>query len=229
LCTKELQLIDKNEKMAMLALKNGWFLNETLMIPLSNIFASAESFDGKMECILEREWDHHWEVIIKALPDRAALLMEAKKCHDTGLYGAAIHLFYSQADGVFADKFNYKLLYGSKFDVGKNELSHGLDSLLDTDSLRIMIDTMTDGTFLKRYINRIYLSIMESAKVKTDFVLKQNKSEERLNIPSRHGVLHGVHKNYSSKTNSLKCFSFFLFILFVIHGDKLHETHVALD
>lgn len=42
-------------------------------------------------------------------------------------------------------------------------------------------------------------------------------------IPNRHGVLHGIHKNYGTELNALKCFSLLLFVVYAIYGDQTHE------
>ncbi|WP_422380530.1 hypothetical protein [Marinicellulosiphila megalodicopiae] len=204
-----------------LAVEKGWYLNEVFLFSILRD-GQVDDLDCLLqECILD-EWDEYWAMIIKMSPDREHILTEAKSAFDSEMYSAAIHLLFSQADGVFYDKFA-KNLFTNRGDVAKLEFGGHLTDLISRDSWESLAEQYKDASIFRRMYNEVY---KEGFSVKgTDLVKKTDSilNEENLMIPNRHGVLHGIHKNYGSKLNALKCFSLLLFVVYAIFGDEIYE------
>ena len=52
----------------------------------------------------------------------------------------------------------------------------------------------------------------------------RNTNENSLQLPNRHGVLHGIHTDYVNRLNSFKAIAFLLFILFSLDGERISES-----
>jgi hypothetical protein len=79
-----------------------------------------------------------------------------------------------------------------------------------------------DASIFRRIYNEAYLEGFLKMAPDLTRKTKEITDESNIFIPNRHGVLHGVHKNYGSRRNALKCFSFLLFVMFAIHGDVIY-------
>jgi hypothetical protein len=132
-------------------------------------------------------------------------------------------MYFSQADGIFHEKFN-KSLFAERGEAAKGKFGgHYTNSLIARDSWDTLIGQFKDASVLRRMYNEVYkkgFSIVDTDLMKkTDYI----PNEQELVIPNRHGVLHGIHKNYGTKQNALKCFSLLLFVVFAIYGDDAYD------
>jgi hypothetical protein len=96
-------------KVAKLAISHGWYLNEVFLFSLYRDYNQEIDFPVFMEQLILSEWDEHWNAVITVSPARKSILNEAKSCFEDGYYSAAIHMLFSQSDGVFYDKFEKSL------------------------------------------------------------------------------------------------------------------------
>ncbi|MDW7549210.1 hypothetical protein [Pseudoalteromonas peptidolytica] len=139
------------------------------------------------------------------------------------LYGAAIHMYFSQADGIFNDKFN-KSLFNNRGEKAKEEFNGYLTDFIARDSWKLLIEQFKDASLFRRMYKAVYKEGFSITQ--TDLTKKTDdiSNEQDLVIPNRHGVLHGIHRNYGTELNALKCLSLLLFVVFAINGDGAYES-----
>ena len=214
--TAEMSLISKA------VISEGWYLNEVLLFGIYSQIEDHDDFPSMIEYLLLEDWDGFWDVAFKAEPSRHSLLSEAKECFESGLYGASIHLFFSQADGVFHDHFG-KSLYTKEGERAKAEADAHLKDVIARESLEQLISQFKDASVFRRMFNEVYKEMFSVIGADPMKNIDPADPESVLKTPNRHGVLHGMHKEYASKTNALKVFSMFLFVLYAIHGESLME------
>lgn len=214
--TDEMSLISKA------AISEGWYLNEVLLFGIYSQIEDHDDFPSMIESLLLEDWDSFWDAVFKVESSRYSLLSEAKKCFESGLYGASIHLFFSQADGVFHDHFG-KSLYKKEGERAKSEAEVHLKDVIARESLEQLISQFKDASVLRRMFNEVYKEMFSVIGADPMKNIDPAAPESALKTPNRHGVLHGMHKEYASKINALKVFSMFLFVLYAIHGESLME------
>ncbi|GIU41386.1 hypothetical protein [Shewanella colwelliana] len=208
--------------LANYAYSQGWYLNEVFIFGLHREITEHESFDDAVIMLIEEDWDFYWKSLAEYKPLRSVLFEEIKKCHEVGFYGAAIHLSFSQADGLFYDKFGVSL-YGSRFKIAKNKFSEEINDFISRDSLELLSQHYKDGSLFRRMFNEVYSEVL--SKTDGDLVKQTGHTvESQLLLPNRHGVLHGIHTDYVSKLNSFKAIAFLLFILFALNGEEIMEN-----
>ena len=131
-------------------------------------------------------------------------------------------MFFSQADGIFYDKFG-KNLFTARGDEAKGKFSGHLTDFIARGSWESLIEQFKDASVFRRMYNKAY---NEGFSVTNTDLMKNTDNipnEQNLVIPNRHGVLHGIHKNYGTKLNALKCLSLLLFVMYAIYGDGAHD------
>jgi hypothetical protein len=135
---------DSLKKLVLRGLERGWYLNEVFLYGLiSGGEDSGRDLDAFIEKMIVESWDEFWNPIIRLNPSRESLLNEAKKVFESEYYASAIHLFYTQADGVFKDKFNNEHeLFGSRGDFAKKEFKKYLSELVCKNSLNELLRTL---------------------------------------------------------------------------------------
>lgn len=213
---------DEMVKLVQLGVEKGWYLNEVFLFALYRDFQKEGS---NLDCFLQNQilsqWEQLWRMILRLCPNRENLLAEAKKVFEAQTYGAAIHMYFSQADGIFYDKFGTNL-FTNRGEAAKGEFGCYLTDFIARDSWESLIEQFREASIFRRMFNEVYregFSVTNSDLVKrTDNI----PNEEELVIPNRHGVLHGIHKNYGTKLNALKCLSLLLFVVYAIYGDETH-------
>ncbi len=213
---------DEMVQLVRLGIDKGWYLNETFLFGIYRDFQENEDLDCFLQVQILREWDEYWEMIFRLFPDRESLLKEAKMAFETQMYGAAIHMYFSQADGIFYDKFG-KNLFTSRGQGAKTKFGGHLTDFIAKDSLDSLIEQFKDASVFRRMYNEVY---KEGFSVTNTDLMKKTDSisnEQDLVIPNRHGVLHGIYKNYGTKLNALKCFSLLLFVIYAIYGDNAYD------
>ncbi|NOH99480.1 hypothetical protein [Vibrio sp. 99-70-13A1] len=216
---------EKSEDMKFLvnhAYERGWYLNEIFIFGLHHSITEYDNFDDAVIVLIEEDWEFYWKALTEYQPSRAHLFKEIKKAHELGLYGSSIHLCFSQADGLFFDKFGTSL-YERKLTVAKRKFGDEIHEFISRDSLELLSQHYKDGSVFRRMFNEVYTELL--SKTGGDLVknTKQVK-ESNLQLPNRHGVLHGIHTDFVSKQNSFKAIAFLLFILFLLNGEKIIES-----
>ena len=214
--TDEMSLVSK------IAISEGWYLNEVLLFGIYSQIEDHNNFPSMIESLLLEDWDNFWDAVLKVEPTRYALFSEAKTCFESGLYAASIHLFFSQADGVFHDHFR-KSLYKKEGEKAKTEAEIHLKDVIARKSLEQLISQFKDASVFRRMFNEVYKEMFSVIGADPMKNIDPASREGDLKTPNRHGVLHGFHKEYASQTNALKVFSMFLFVLFAIHGERMME------
>ncbi len=211
---KAIELLSKE------AVRSGWYLNDTMIIGLPSRINNFADLDSVMVDMIEESWEGMWSDVFSASQHRASILREAKICHENGLYVASIHILLSQTDGLFHDKFQ-KSYYKKEGQLAKSNLTEILSKLIETKLNKTLEDELSllerSGLFfLRSYIASI-------SETEGDVVRSIGKYEDGNGfvIPNRHGVLHGMHTNYSSKVNSIKCFTLLLFVSTIIGDNNL--------
>lgn len=209
-------------QLVQLGIDKGWYLNEVFLLALSSDFREGDDFDCFLQDQVMSQWDEFWNIIIRRSPNRVSLLTEAKVAFENQTYGAAIHMYFSQADGIFYEKFG-KNLFADRGYVAKDKFGGLLNNLIARDSWETLIRQFKDASVFRRIYNEVYkegFSIVDTDLMKnTNYI----PNEQELVIPNRHGVLHGIHRDYGTKQNALKCFSLLLFVVFAIYGDDAYD------
>lgn len=212
-------------------IEKGWYLNEVFIFGFYRDYTEEGNFDEFIESLIESEWETYWKHIFSvAHTDRLAILKEAKKAFESQLYGAAIHIFFSQSDGFFSEKFskgNQEVqLYKKSGSNAKQEFNKYLTEVIDRESFGRLLEHYKDASLLRRMYNEAYKAGFSRESIDVVKNTKEILSEDDLIIPNRHGVLHGIHKRYATKRHALKCFSLLLFVIFAIHGDDMYSKEL---
>ncbi|WP_043129688.1 hypothetical protein [Photobacterium leiognathi] len=211
---------DDMSEIAKEAIHHGWYMNEALLFVLYRDLDDYDDFDSFMEETILSDWDGFWDAVLKVEPSRVAILKEAKQCFELGCYAASIHVLFSQADGIFHDQFG-KSLYKKQGERAKVEISGYITDFIARDSLETLVDHYKDASILRRMFNEVYTAMFSVTAADPMKNIAPSDLESELLIPNRHGVLHGMHRSYGSKTNALKVFALLLFVIYSIHGEKM--------
>lgn len=202
------------------AVQSGWYLNDTMIIGLPSRINEYADLDSVMVDMIEESWEGLWSDAFSASQHRSDILREAKVCHENGLYVASIHILLSQTDGLFHDKFQ-KSYYKKEGELAKSNIIELLSKVIEAK----LNETLAEERNLLEQAGLFFLRsyIASISEIKGDVVKNIDKHEDGSGfvIPNRHGVLHGMHTNYSSKINSIKCFSLFLFVATIIGDNEL--------
>jgi len=213
---------DEMVRWVRLGVGKGWYINEVFLFAIYRDLQEGEDLSCFLKEQVLSEWDEYWATIFRLSPDRERLLKEAKVAFENQMYGAAIHMYFSQADGIFHDKFG-KNLFEYRGETAKVKFGGYLTDFIARDSWDSLMEQFKDDSVFRRMYNEVY---KEGFSV-TDTDLVNNtgriQNEQDLVIPNRHGVLHGIHKNYGTKLNALKCLSLLLFVVYAIYGDETHD------
>jgi len=211
---------DDMSKMAKEAIHQGWYMNEALLFTMYRDLSDYDNFDAFMEDSILSSWDEFWDAIFNVEPTRSEILKEAKRCFELDCYAASIHVFFSQADGIFHDRFG-KSLYKTEGKQAKTEMSSYITDFIARDSLEALIEHYKDASILRRMFNEVYTAMFSVTAADPMKNIDPSNLESELLMPNRHGVLHGLHRSYGSKTNALKVFALLLFVIYSIHGEKM--------
>ena len=212
-------------QVAKLAISQGWYLNEVFLFCLYRDYKQEIDFSAFMENLILSEWDNQWNAVTAISPTRKPILNEAKECIEHGYYSAAIHILFSQSDGIFHDQFS-KSLFKKQGELAKDKISTYINDFIAKDSLELLAAQYKDGSILRRMSNEVYTEMFSVIAADAMRDIDPETNENLLIIPNRHGVLHGIHTDYASKTNALKCFSMLLFIAWSIHGENMLNTGI---
>lgn len=111
-------------------------------------------------------------------------------------------------------------------EIAKDKISTYINDFIAKDSLELLADQCKDGSVLRRMSNEVYTEMFSVIAADAMKNIDPDANESSLIMPNRHGVLHGLHRDYATKTNALKCFSMLLFIAWSIHGDSMMNSGI---
>lgn len=208
-------------------LARGWYLNEVFIFAILRDFErDKHDLDSFLEDQIIGLWGVFWRSIIALFPQRKSLLTESKKVFENECYAAAIHLYFSQADGIFHETFG-KQLFKHEGVVAKEKFDSHLSDGISRESWDELVNHFKDGSVLRRMYSEAYRAGFSITATDLTKNTTQIIEEGNLVIPNRHGVLHGIHKGYGTRRNALKCLSLLMFVIFAIHGDAVYAEHHA--
>lgn len=213
---------DEMVQLVRLGIDKGWYLNEVFLFAIYRNLQEGEDLNCFLQEQILSEWNEYWAMIFRLSPDRQSLLTEAKMAFENQTYGAAIHMYFSQADGIFYAKFG-ESLFACRGDKAKVKFGGHLTDFIARDSWESLIGQFKNGSVFRRMYNEVYKQGFSVTH--TDLTEKTDNipHEQGLVIPNRHGVLHGIHRNYGTKLNALKCLSLLLFVVYAIYGNDAHD------
>lgn len=184
--------------------KSGWYLSDRLYDEMPWNFPDIVK-DGNREKIdriiikcLQEQIDSIKYEIIGNYPERRDALSEAFDVHKQGKYYCSIPVFYSQADGIFKDKFGGGIfMYHRRIKVAENEIElfdnsiTYVESLLSNDA-----DTLPGSSRSKNLYD------LDSC-IRRGFLLSNN-----FHGLERNSIMHGDSVDYGNELKSLKAISF---------------------
>lgn len=213
------ELADDMKKVSNFAFDRGWYLNHVYLHVLNTEDCIDNTFDEKIIQLIDDDFDLFCDFLKERVPQRTAIWEEVKLCYENKLYHSIIHLCFSQADGIFDEKFDTGL-YKYSFAEAKKKFGESMIDVFDSELLSSQISNFKDGSVFKRIYNEVYLECLN--KNTSDLYEKtKNVTESHVALPNRHGVMHGIHFEYGTKINSYKAIAFLQFIFLAIHGEEL--------
>jgi hypothetical protein len=207
------------------AKKDGWYLNTGLFFLLQRDYKPGEDINHVLENSILSDWDVQWERLFSELPHRKNILDEGKKCFEMGMYYSAIQIFYSQADGIFHERFNIDL-YKKSGTIASNRFAGQLRKKVEFMDSNHCVSQLKNGEFLDSLVEQYLRELVDLNSASIVESTTNIEDEENLPIPSRHGVLHGVHTKYGSKRNALKVFTFLVSIFDALDSKSILSQQV---
>lgn len=204
LCESLLQeLSDLPEFLRELA-ESGWYLSDRLHYKMPCDFPDVvknedrEKIDRIIIEHLQEQIDGIKYEIIDNYPKRSDALSQAFHAHKQGMYYCSIPVFYSQADGIFKDKFGGGIfMYHKRREVAKNEIELFNKSISYVKSLSSNeSDLLPESSQSKNLYGHNYC-------IRRGFLLSNNFHGLR-----RNPIMHGDSVDYGNELNSLKSISF---------------------
>lgn len=199
------------------ASREGWFFNwqgafqDVLELTDSIREAtSAADIDTILMAYYNDYWDYYAELLAESYPARKAAIHAAINAHRNFApdgYLLSIPVFLAQADGIFSD------LTGIPSAMGKakgQKLLKGSEWL----STQIGADEEAIGCLLP-VLELHELDILKSQQARDTKAQETGRVFDALN---RHQVMHGEVSDYGSEVNSVKAFSFLLFVALHVPG-----------
>lgn len=190
--------------------EKGWFLNP-FNITLFNRFLCDKNVskpnDEHFLIFFEDDWQSDWTRILNDFPNRKVLLTEAKICFEQELYGAAIHLFISQIDGIFLDTFGCGFFkHGTE--LANDEIKIKFEEQFNLDSLDQLSSQLKNNFVTHTYgphLAEVFNGLKANDAIRSNDPAKV--SEDDFSIINRHGVIHGYLSDYSTKIAAMKWYT----------------------
>ena len=196
----------------------GWYCHPSLLFLIQRDCKEDDDMNEFISKVIESEWDSNWITLLSFSEKRKLILLEGKKCFEVGLYGAAIHIFLSQADGIFFDKTGENLYDRGGVKAAKKFMSE-LPSSVKFESEEQLIGHLKNGKFIEEFTENFLRELVDIQSMEITLKTRNITDEKELLIPNRHGVLHGVHFEYGNKLNALKTFTFLMSIAGALGAD----------
>jgi hypothetical protein len=196
-------LPEKSKNAMILAASKGWFFgwNDSLHGVLTLVEKLEGADSNAIDDILVEYHRNNFESSVRELierhPKRTDVIMAAVRAHGMSSadgYFLSIPIFIAQADGLLSEISDLQSPLSAK---GLKALRASLEDNLDLSNLLYPLLILGELDFLKSASER---------KIVTD---ASGHAFEALN---RHQVMHGESWDYGNEINSLKAFSFLVFI-----------------
>ncbi|NNN49824.1 hypothetical protein [Vibrio sp. 2-2(8)] len=173
------------------AAEKGWFPNDFIPSDFwEHVDKDRDSFDAFMSKEIENSIDDIHQQLAELYPARKAIFDVAFELHKENNYIAAIPLFLSQTDGIFAQSL------GSYLFSERDKRIMKIQELIEAkpEMAIILAPLLQDTEFGARISNA--------------------KRTHKDKAPNRNGILHGSrkHLDYATNLNSLKCISLLAYV-----------------
>lgn len=199
------------------ASREGWFFNwqggfQDVMELTESIreASSASDIDTILMAYYNDYWDYYSELLAEKYPARKTAIHAAINAHRSlapAGYSLSIPVFLAQADGIFSEVTGIP----SAMDKVKGQnLIKGSQWL----SIQIGADEKAMGSLLPA-LELHELDILKSQGARNAKARETGKVFDALN---RHQVMHGEVSDYGTEINSMKAFSFLLFVALHVPG-----------
>ncbi|WP_458730065.1 hypothetical protein [Pseudomonas brenneri] len=199
------------------ASREGWFFNwqggfQDVMELTESIreASSASDIDTILMAYYNDYWDYYSELLAEKYPARKTAIHAAINAHRSlapAGYSLSIPVFLAQADGIFSEVTGIP----SAMDKVKGQnLIKGSQWL----STQIGADEKAMGSLLPA-LELHELDILKSQGARNAKARETGKVFDALN---RHQVMHGEVSDYGTEINSMKAFSFLLFVALHVPG-----------
>ena len=201
-------LRDLPESLKELA-ESGWYLSDKLYNEMPWDFRDivenrdCEKIDRIIIECLQEQLNSIKSEIIDSYSKRRDALSQAFHAHKQGMYYCSIPVFYSQADGIFKDKFGGGIfMYHKRREVAKNEIElfnksiSYVKSLLSNDA-----DPLPESSWSKDLYDLNYRKRRD--RIRRGFLLSNN-----FHGLERNPIMHGDSGDYGNELKSLKAISF---------------------
>jgi len=193
--------------------ENGWYLSDELCNKMPWDFPDIvrngdhEKIDGIMVELLQKRIDSIRDEIIDNYPKRSDVLSQGFHAHEQEMYCCSILVFYSQADGIFGDKFGGEFFVSnSRRKVARNEIKIFEDSISCVEFL------ISNPEFIQsKNLNDLSYDIRRGCLLANDSAplwIPQSRRPKNFHGINRHQIMHGESVDYGNKLNSLKSISF---------------------
>ncbi|MFJ3410561.1 hypothetical protein [Pseudomonas protegens] len=198
----------QSRKAMTFAAEQGWFFNwqgslrQTVKLIESLKTTNTEEADDVLTKHYTERMDAYCRLLTAKYPHRKQAIEAAVSAHknlgDTG-YTLSIPVFLAQSDGLLAE-------------ISKltNPMSKQNKVIKATTWLEEKLNGNTYATDLLHPI--LQLKNLDLLKDTTTRNKETNLSKKTFNGLNRHQVMHGEKSDYGTETNSLKAFSFLIFI-----------------
>ncbi|MFB1632493.1 hypothetical protein [Pseudomonas sp. AP-1] len=211
---------DVSSEAMKVASREGWFFNwlgafDDVLVLSESIKAasSADEIDQLLTAHYNDYWDHYAGLLAEKYPARKTAIHAAVSAHrdfaPSG-YSLSIPVFLAQADGIFSEVTGTPSAM-DKIRGGAIKGSQWLSEQIGTDEEAIGC--------LVPVLQLHELDILMNQRQREAKAQETGKVFDALN---RHQVMHGEVSDYGTEINSLKAFSFLLFV-------ALHVPEILAD
>ncbi|MCK2118290.1 hypothetical protein MYW52_22685 [Pseudomonas juntendi] len=208
---------DASKQAMKVASSEGWFFNwqdgfkDVLeLIERIRHAKSSGEIDNILMAYHNENWDYNAGLLAEKYPARKNVIEAAINAHRNlapSGYSLSIPVFLAQADGIFSEVTRTP----SALDrVKGKEVRRGSNWL----SARIGDDEYAIGGLLPA-LELHELDILKNKKARDEKTQQVGKTFDALN---RHQVMHGEVSDYGTEINSVKAFSFLLFVALQVPG-----------
>jgi hypothetical protein len=222
------ELPEKSKAAMMLASSQGWFFgwHDSLQSLMELVESLAMVSPTDIDDVMTRYYRENFLPFAKELserhPDRAAAIGAAVHAHTSlGVDGylLSVPVFIAQADGLLTEITRVRSAMMKTSD-GELQGSKALRERLASDSESL--------DMIYPLLNLHLLDFMKSSSARQTAAQTSGTSFTALN---RHQVMHGELSNYGTEINSLKAFSFLVFVgahlPIVLERDRVQSSIVA--
>lgn len=208
--TKKLYELPQQSKEAMqIASRQGWFFNWQgslkQTVQLVDRLHGTEGVEAVDQVLMEHYndcWDGYVELLAVAFPARKVVIEAAVRAHREFApagYSLSIPVFLAQADGIFSEITNTQSAMSKQGGNTKGGAWVKEEIGSDQDAIDLLFPILQLHE----------LDILKSQPARDAASAESGKVFDALN---RHQVMHGETSSYGTELNSVKAFSFLVFV-----------------